>query len=94
MFGLGKKYPYVVELLHSGHHPYVSDPTYDMFEGIKQEQVHVMATGYDDAAKRAFRESKVRSWRTTVWTVRHKEAGEHLLPGRPAPFYRCGQKAR
>ena len=92
MFGLGKKYPYVVELLHSGHHPYMDDPTYDMFEGIKQEQVHVMARDYNHAAERAFRESKIRSWTTTVWTVRHAEAGERLLPGRPAPFYRCGQK--
>lgn len=67
-----------------------------MFDGIKQEQVHVMARNYDHAVDVAFRESKVRSWSMTAWTVRHAHAGESLLPvrvpGRPAPFYRCGDK--
>ncbi len=92
MFGLGRKYPYIVELLHSGHHPYMDDPTYDMFEGIKQEQVHVMARNYDHAVEVAFRESKVRSWTTTPWTVRHAKAGEGLRPGRKADHYKCGQR--
>jgi hypothetical protein len=91
MFGFGKKYPYIVEVLHSGHHPYMGDPTYDMFEGIKQEAVRVMARNHEHAIEVAMRECKVRSWRCTAWTVRHATAGEHLLPGRKADFYRCGQ---
>lgn len=96
MFGFGKKYPYVVTVLHSGRHPYMGDPTYDMFEGLKQEQTHVMATGYDDAAKRAtaWGVQKTRSWSYTVIAVRPENAGDHMLPGRKADHYKCGQKRR
>ena len=93
-----KRYPYVVTFLLSGHHPYMDDPTFDMFEGLKQEQVHVMAKSYDHAVKVANGWDKTGNWRCrtkawarTVLSVRMENAGDSLLPGRAAPYYRCGQ---
>lgn len=79
----GKKYPYIVTVKITGRHPYLRDDSLDMFEGFKTEYVHVMAKGHDDAIKRVFNKSlvKTKGWAYTAISVR-QGGGSSLRPGR------------
>ena len=87
MFGLGKKYPFIVTVKISGRHPYLRDDRLDMFVGFKYEYVHVMARNYDHAEKLAFgwdkngdKRIKQGGWAYTAISVR-RAGGSSLRPG-------------